>query len=114
MGVIGFTRVLRRELEGTGIHLTLFCPGSTATAMTRASLDFGKGTAQQPHHGPEIPAAAMVDAVRQRKKLVRVSAKPKMQAIATWLDKLFPSLMDAYWHKHADPDHYESAARSGR
>ena len=114
-GLMGFTRVLRRELAGTGIRLTLLCPGSTATPMTRAMLDFGRGTAAQPHHGPEVPAAAMLGAIRAGRETVVVSSRPAAQAAVSWLDRVFPKMMNRYWAGQiADEDYFECAARAGR
>lgn len=36
--LVGLTESLRREYRGTGVALSVFCPGSVLTAMTAASL----------------------------------------------------------------------------
>jgi len=114
-GLIGFTRVLRRELAGSGVALTTLCPGSTISGMTRAMLEFGRGTATQPHHDPEVPAAAMLDAVRFRRESVVVSSRPRTQAFVSFIDRLLPHAMDRYWARQcADPDYFECASRAGR
>ena len=43
-------RILRRELRGTGIDLTLFCPGSVASPMTQAMIDSGAGPGALPQN----------------------------------------------------------------
>jgi len=111
-GLFAFTRTLRRELDGTGIHLTALCPGSTATGMTEGMIASGKGLGQRPHHGPEVPAKAMVDAVRYRRPVVIVSGQPRAQAIASFLDRLFPNLMHKFWVKQADEDYYDAVSRT--
>lgn len=113
-GLIAFTRVLRRELAGAEIRLTTFCPGSTTTSMTRSMLDFGKGAAAQPHHPPEIPAAAMVDAVERGREHVAVSNRPRTLALVAFLDRLFPHMMDRYWKRQVLAGEWlEGACRGG-
>ncbi len=111
-GLFAFARTLRRELDGTGIHITALCPGSTTTAMTEGMIASGKGLGQRPHHPPEVPARAMVDAVRYRRQVVVVSDQPGAQAIASFLDRLFPRLMNKFWIKLADEDYYEALRRT--
>ncbi len=114
-GLMSSSRVLRRELAGSGIHITLLCPGSTATPMTDAMVRFGRGTASQPHHPPEVPAAAMLDAVRRPREAIIVSSRPRSQAVISWLDRIFPNMMDRYWARQiADEDYFECATRAGR
>jgi len=112
-GLAAFTQVLRRELAGTGITLTLFFPGPTETNMTRAMRETRAGTARIPHHGPEKPAQRMVDAVRHRRREVIVSSSPKMQALMRLVEKLAPSLLDSYWEKSATDSYFATASRSG-
>jgi NAD(P)-dependent dehydrogenase (short-subunit alcohol dehydrogenase family) len=112
-GIAAFTQIMRRELVGTGIHFTSFCPGPTKTPMTEPMIEFGKGTARMPHHGPELPAAQMVDAVRRRRKHVVTSQTPRRQAIVTWLEKLFPTRLDSYWKSQLSDDFFDGASRSG-
>jgi short-subunit dehydrogenase len=113
-GLIAFTRVLRRELVGTDIRLTTFCPGSTTSGMTRAMLDLGKGPAEQPHHPPEVPATALVDAVERGREHVAVSNRPRTLALVAFLDRLFPRMMDRYWERQVlEGDWLEGARRGG-
>jgi short-subunit dehydrogenase len=112
-GISALTRVLRRELAGSGIHFTLFCPGPTRTPMTERMIRFGRGTARMPHHGPELPASLMVDAVRRRRRYVITSNQPRRQALVGWLEKLFPGLLDSYWRSQASDDFFKGASLSG-
>jgi short-subunit dehydrogenase len=112
-GIVGLTRVLRRELEGSGIHLTLFCPGPTRTFMTERMIMSGRGTAGVHHHGPELPAALMVEAVRRPRRYVITSNQPRRQALIGWVEKLFPRLLDGYWRSQTSDEFFEGAALSG-
>jgi NAD(P)-dependent dehydrogenase (short-subunit alcohol dehydrogenase family) len=112
--LITLTRILRRELVGTNIRLTTLCPGSTTTGMTRAMLELGKGAAELPHHPPEVPAAAMLDAVERGLEQVVVSSRPRTQALVAFLDRLFPHMMDRYWQRQVQQgDWLEGASRGG-
>ncbi|MBW2286981.1 MAG: SDR family oxidoreductase [Deltaproteobacteria bacterium] len=113
-GLISATRVLRRELTGTGVRITTLCPGSTTSGMTRAMLEHGKGPAMQPHHPPEVPAAALLDAVERGLEHVVVTHQPRRVALASFLDRLFPHLLDRYWERQVTEDEWlESARHSG-
>lgn len=59
-GVVGFTRALRAETRGTGVRTTIVMPGIIRTEMT-AGFAKARGTRVV---GPEIVAAAIVDAIR--------------------------------------------------
>ncbi len=113
-GLFAFTRTMRRELLSYGITLTAICPGSTATDMTQGMIDFGRGTGRQPHHGPEVPAAAMVAAVKKNRRVVIISSQALAQRLLTFLDRVFPNLLDKMWLKMANEDHYECASRGGK
>lgn len=113
-GLVTFTRILRRELAETNIRFTTLCPGTTVSGMTRAMLEAGKGAADLPHHPPEVPAAAMLDAVERGLETVVVSSRPRAQALVGFLDRIFPHMMDGYWKKQMDdPDWMEGARHSG-
>jgi NAD(P)-dependent dehydrogenase (short-subunit alcohol dehydrogenase family) len=112
-GLATATRILRRELAGSGVELTLLCPGSVLTPMTENMVDAGKGPGALPQHDPQVPAAAIVEAVRKRRRFVMVSQSPLMQNLVVFLDRLWPSLLDRYWIKQADADYYAGAANAG-
>lgn len=113
-GLFVFTRALRRELRGTNITLTAFCPGSTETPMTAKQVQGENKGALADFHTPEIPAAAVVAAVKNRKAHVVVSDHPLAQAVMTFIDRVFPGALDNWWHKQADEPYYQAAARVGR
>lgn len=110
-GLMSFTRIVRRELAGTGIRLTTLCPGSTTTAMTQPMIDSGKGAATLPHHPPEFPAAAILDAVERGLEHVAVTARPRRMTLVSFLDRLFPSMMDRYWEQQVKEGEWLDGAR---
>ncbi len=110
-GLMSFTRILRRELAGTGIRLTTLCPGSTATAMTQPMIDSGKGAAALPHHAPEVPAAAILDAVVHGREHIAVTATPRQMTLVSFLDRLFPNMMNRYWERQVEEGGWLDGAR---
>ncbi len=112
-GVATLTRILRLELEGSGIHLTLFFPGPTRTGMTEAMLKRRKGIARLPHHAPELPAARMVEAVEMRRRQVVASRTPLIMAMMRGVQRLFPRLMERYWRTQLSDAYFEGASLSG-
>lgn len=113
-GVFVFTRALRRELKDRNITLTAFCPGSTETAMTARVIQSGNKGALAKYHGPEKPAAAMVEAVKRRTPNVVVSDQPVAQALMGFVDRVFPGALDKMWQKMADKAFYDAAAQAGK
>ena len=112
-GLISATRVLRRELAGTGVRFTTLCPGSTESGMTRAMLERGGGPAAQPHHPPEVPAAALLDAVERGREHVVVTPQPRRVALVRFLDRLFPHLLDRHWEREVESGEWLESARRG-
>lgn len=113
-GVFVFTRALRREYKNRNISFTAFCPGSTETAMTARVIQSDNKGALALYHGPEKPAAAMVEAVKRRTPNVIVSDRPLTQSMMSFVDRLFPGAFDGMWAKMADKAFYDAAAEAGR
>lgn len=67
-GVVGFTRAVRAETRGTGVHTTIVMPGLIATDMITG---FAKGRGVR-IVGPEAVADAIVDALRTGREEVFV------------------------------------------
>jgi len=113
-GLFTFTRTLRRELRDTGIRVSAFCPGSTASPMTRAMLDAGGAPGGEPAHGVELPARGLLDALVRPRDLTVISSRPAGQRIAMFLDRVFPGLLDRLWAQRCDEHYYAMTARGGR
>lgn len=62
-----------------------FCPGSTASQMTRAMIDAGGTPGGEAAHGTEL-----------------------------FLDRVFPHLLDRLWNTRCDDTYYALLARGGR
>lgn len=113
-GLHAFSRTLRRELRGSGVRVTSFCPGSTLSPMTAAMSAAGGAPGGELPHAPEVPAAALLETVLHPRDVVIVSSRPRAQRIAMFLDRAFPRLLDAMWAKRCDEAYYGIAALGGR
>ncbi|EYB68042.1 short-chain dehydrogenase/reductase SDR [Deinococcus phoenicis] len=82
-GLRGFSQALRRELLGTGVHVSLVSPGFVRSEMTRA--------ARLPMPGPEVIARAVADVLERPRREVIV---PKVYRLLVWLDSVLPGAVD--------------------
>lgn len=82
-GIRGFSDGLRRELLGTGIHVSLVSPGFVKSEMT--------ASARLPMPGPEVIAHAVAEVLlRPRREVIA----PKVYRVLALLNSLFPALAD--------------------
>ncbi|WP_221089646.1 SDR family NAD(P)-dependent oxidoreductase [Deinococcus aquaedulcis] len=82
-GLRGFSLALRRELLGSGVHVSLVAPGFVKSEMT--------ARARLPMPGPEVVARA-VAAVLLRPRAETVVPAPYRALV--WLERHFPALGD--------------------
>ena len=82
-GLRGFSQALRRELLGTGVHVSLIAPGFVRSEMTRA--------ARLPMPGPEIVARAVAGVLERPRREVTV---PSAYRLLVWLDAALPGVGD--------------------
>lgn len=90
--ILGFTEALRRELTGTGICVSLVMPTWTRTAIaSEAEFDM-VASAGLPVDDVETPAAAIIEAVRRRRRTVMLGGV-RMAALFS-MEALAPRLVD--------------------
>jgi short-subunit dehydrogenase len=82
-GALAFSEGLRRELRGTGIHVTVIQPGFVRTEMT-ASVPL-------PMPGAEIIGNAVVKLLRSPRRRAVI---PRYYGGVIWLNRLAPWLID--------------------
>jgi short-subunit dehydrogenase len=102
--VVGFSESLHQELAPLGIGVTTICPGVINTPITRnakltgdldsrpAYRDSMSAAYHKRNYGPEKVAAAIVDAVRERKGLVPVAPE---SWLLYYMKRLAPRLATA-------------------
>lgn len=83
-GLRGFSHALRRELLGSGVHVSLVAPGFVRSEMT--------ASARLPMPGPEVVARAVADVLLRPRREVTT---PAWYAPLAALDALLPPLGDA-------------------
>lgn len=82
-GVLAFSEGLRRELRGTGVHVTVIQPGFVRTEMTA-------GVAL-PMPGPEIVGNLVVKLLRHPRRRAVI---PRHYGFPIWLNRFAPGLID--------------------
>lgn len=94
-GVNGFTDALHRELLGTGIHVSAFCPGFTPTELSPDLKAHAEGKADAPRVPGIMPVAYVAD------QIARLIYRPRLRVIIprswsllVWLANTFPALAD--------------------
>lgn len=113
-GLHTFSRVLRRELAGSGVRVTTLCPGATRSPMTHAMDEAGGAPGAEAQHDVELPARALLAALLDPRDEVFVTRRPCGQALALLLERVWPRLLDRMWARRCDEQHYRVAARGGR
>ena len=99
-GVFGFSDSLRRQLLGTGIHVSAFCPGYTPSEITPRLKAVMEGRPDAPHHPGLMPTDYVADQiVRLAHHPRRLVVLPRSYRVMVLLAFLFPGLADALGSK---------------
>lgn len=114
-GLIRFSTALRREVAGTGVHVSAVCPTWTATPMiegfSEAQLRANGGLFPGEHlHLSAVPARAIVDAVQVNRPFVNLGGW--MMRFGGWSEALVPALMDLHWRINVDAAAYMALMKS--
>ena len=93
-GVVGFSEALRRDLLGTGVRVSCFCPGFTPSEISPMLQERAEGKP-----GRYIPGLMPVAYVAERiAKLIRHPRRlvviPPSWRVLVWLANLCPWLVD--------------------
>jgi short-subunit dehydrogenase len=94
-GVIGFSDALRRELHGTGIHVSAFCPGFTPSEINPELKAIAEGQPGAPHPPGLMPVSYVADQIARliyhpRRRVI----VPYSWNILVFIATLFPGLAD--------------------
>jgi short-subunit dehydrogenase len=98
-GVNGFSEALRRELHGSGIHVSAFCPGFTPTEISPELKAVGEGQPGALRPPGFMPVTYVAD------QIARLTCAPRRRVILppSWkflvfVAFLFPGIADALIH----------------
>jgi len=94
-GVFGFSDALRRQLRGSGVHVSAVCPGYTPSEITPRLKAIVDGSPEVVHHPGLMPTAYVADQiarlVRHPRRLVVL---PRSWSVLVTVAFLFPGLAD--------------------
>jgi short-subunit dehydrogenase len=95
-GVNGFSDALRRELRGSGIHVSAFCPGYTPTEISPELKAIAEGRPSAPRMPGLMPVTYVADQIarliRHPRRRVIIPPSWKFLVIIAFL---FPGIADA-------------------
>jgi len=95
-GVFGFSDSLRRQLRGSGIHVSALCPGYTPSEITPRLKALVEGRSDAPHHPGLMPTSYVADQIA---RLVhhprRMVILPRSWSVLVLIAFLFPGVADA-------------------
>lgn len=105
--ILGFSNVLRREVSGRGVQVSVVLPGWVRTAMiekfdpqvARKARVFGPLIAID---SPQVPANAIVNAVRYRRREIMLGG-PQM-ILGGYAARWMPEYLDLWYELFTDPD----------
>ena len=95
-GVFGFSDSLRRQLRGSGIHVSAFCPGYTPSEITPRLKAHVEGRPDAPHHPGLMPTSYVADQIaRLVRHPRRMVILPRSWSVLVLVAFLFPGIADA-------------------
>lgn len=101
-GVSGFTDALRREIAGTGIHLTLVLPGFTNTDMLNSEmLTLLERYGYRVEHPDAVAERAIVGLIRGENEVVLGGVQARLGVFA---ERHAPLLLRLYWRLFLTPE----------
>jgi short-subunit dehydrogenase len=110
-GVAGFTDALRRELDGTGVHMTLVLPGWTHTDMLSVEVeDVLERYGFRVENADEVAERAVLGLVRGENEVVFGGA---LIRIGVLVERYAPVLVRLYWRLRMTPEWMDAMRRVG-
>ena len=111
-GLAGFTDALRREVDGTGVRLTLALPSWTHTAMLPpGAADVLERYGFQIEHPDDVAERAVLALVRGQHEIVLGGALSKL---GVWLERFAPGMLRLYWRFQMTPAWVAAISKFGR
>jgi len=95
-GVFGFSDSLRRQLRGSGVHVSALCPGYTPSEITPRLKAHVEGRPDAPHHPGLMPTSYVADQIaRLVRHPRRMVVLPHSWSVLVLVAFLFPGVADA-------------------
>ena len=95
-GVFGFSDSLRRQLRGSGVHVSAVCPGYTPSEITPRLKAHLEGRPDAPHHPGLMPTSYVADQIaRLVRHPRRMVILPRSWSVLVLVAFLFPGVADA-------------------
>jgi short-subunit dehydrogenase len=94
-GVFGFSDALRRQLRGSGVHVSAVCPGYTPSEITPRLKAIVDGNPNAVHHPGLMPTTYVADQIAKLAwKPRRLLVLPRSWSVLVTVAFLFPGLAD--------------------
>jgi short-subunit dehydrogenase len=111
-GLSGFTDALRRELDGTGVHLTLVQPGWTYTDILHSdAAEVVERAGYRVDYPDAVAERAVLGLVRGENEIILGGMLGKL---GFWVERYAPFLIRLYWRISLTPEWIAAMSRIGR
>ncbi|HEX3049302.1 MAG TPA: SDR family NAD(P)-dependent oxidoreductase [Aggregatilineaceae bacterium] len=111
-GLAGFTDALRREVDGTGLYLTLVLPSWTQTDMIPTALiDLLERRGFRIYTPDEVAERAILGLVHGENEVI---IGDWMVRLGIWVERYAPILLRLYWRLAMTPEWIAAVNRVGR
>lgn len=101
-GLLGFSKALHRELEGTGVTVIDVLPFWVRTDLFTPRIAEWLESGLVPVDNPHYVAERTIDGILKGERQIAFGGAPMRSAI--WLDRHFPALMDLFWRATITPE----------
>lgn len=111
-GLSGFSDALRRELEGTGVHLTLVLPGWIHTDILTTEIEeVVERYGFRVEHPDVVAERAVLGLVRGQNEVILGGTFARM---VVWAERYAPLLVRLYWRLRLTPEWEAAVSKIGR
>ena len=111
-GLSGFSDALRRELEGTGVHLTLVLPGWIHTDILTPEIEeVVERYGFRVEHPDVVAERAVLGLVRGQNEVILGGTFARM---VVWAERYAPLLVRLYWRLRLTPEWEAAVSKIGR
>lgn len=110
-GLAGFTDALRRELDGSGVRVTLVLPGWTQTDMITPQIaEVAQRYGFTVEHPDFVAERAIMALVHGKQEIVLGG---RMSQLGVWLERYAPGVLRWYWRLRLTSEWVDAMRQSG-